>query len=151
LINITIPDFDMTINRDQFTLVPRDKAGIYFIYDKDKNLLYIGKSMELWKRVKQHAKAQDWQLSKMFSDRIDSFSIIFISCPMELDIYETYLINTLRPIWNGNKTFLYTPKHIEEKQKRKEEYVKTVVNFEDNHWDEEFQKRLDAAMEDFSL
>jgi excinuclease UvrABC nuclease subunit len=130
LINITIPEVDRVISKSEIQTIPPKKAGLYFMYDKDNKLLYIGKSTNLKVRVKQHVKGHEFQTAYLFAEEIEKISIVFITCPMELDIYETYLINTLKPTWNEKKTFLYTPKHVEERQKQREAFVKEQQELE---------------------
>ncbi len=105
MIQIDVPKEDIAVRVNNIELIPR-KSGIYLLYGEDKNLLYIGKAENLRDRVKVHVSGQDFS-SRKFSRLIQSISCIFVSCPMERDIYETYMINVLKPTFNTKKVYLY--------------------------------------------
>lgn len=98
-INITLPEFDVNVTVAQIETIPQS-AGIYFFYDENDDLLYIGKTVNLRSRIIAHISSGE----KEGLHRIKAF---FVDCPMERDIYETYFINTLQPKLNTAKVWLY--------------------------------------------
>ena len=69
-----------------------DKAGVYLIYDKNKKLVYIGKSYTLSSRI----------LSSIKERKGSYFSYIITENKIDADILEPYLIGTLKPALNGD-------------------------------------------------
>lgn len=83
---------------------------IYFFYDKDKNLLYIGKTTALPKRLSAHFSSSVME-DEPWKTQVDKSNIVTYRCntKTDLDIYETYLINKLKPIYNEEKVFYDLP------------------------------------------
>lgn len=83
---------------------------IYCFYDKEGNLLYIGKTTNLRGRMLQHfslelLKIEPWR------ETIDKDNIVTLKCNniCDLDLYETYLINKYNPKYNKDKVFNISP------------------------------------------
>lgn len=96
------------------------RGGIYLFYSEDQSeLLYIGKANNLRQRVKMHLRDASMGPNRFggTGDVKHNFRWIrtfCVDCPMERDIYETYLINTLKPSLNVGKVYLYeTSRHID--------------------------------------
>jgi hypothetical protein len=68
-----------------------DVAGIYFLYDHTKSLIYIGKSYHLWKRI----------LSSCLERKASYCSYTVIGNKADTDIYEMYFISKFKPLENG--------------------------------------------------
>jgi len=68
-----------------------DIAGVYFLYDHTKSLIYIGKSYHLWKRI----------LSSCLERKALYCSYAVIGNKADTDIYEMYFISKLKPLENG--------------------------------------------------
>lgn len=93
--------------------------GLYFIYDKNKNLIYIGKSRNLGSRVVSSLKERKgyyfkYKLTKTMSDA---------------NILEIYYISTLKPVLNSesNEEDLSTIKinyHFEEES----DFIKVIAD-----------------------
>lgn len=67
---------------------------IYICYSNEKELLYIGKTNNLKRRIKEHEKTSKW---------IDEVKNIFYSelnTNIEMGIYEIYYINKYNPKYN---------------------------------------------------
>ena len=79
---------------------------IYYFYDKNKNLLYIGKTTALPQRMSAHFSKSIIE-SDSWKTEVDLTNIIIYKCSTktDLDIYETYLINKLKPLYNKDKVF----------------------------------------------
>lgn len=80
---------------------------IYFLYDKEENLIYIGKTTKLKKRLMGHLynKLESWR------ETINKSKITLFKCCnlSDLELYETYFINKYNPKHNRDKAFNQTP------------------------------------------
>jgi DNA polymerase III epsilon subunit family exonuclease len=85
--------------------------GLYFMYDKDGVLLYVGRSKNIRGRLKQHFKQfQGTMREHQLKSRVER--VEFIECFHELptDILELHYIKSLRPMYNRvgrRKNFRY--------------------------------------------
>jgi len=89
---------------ENLNLVPKHFKGIYLFYNSDKGLLYIGKTSRIQSRLLQHSNTantfeDDWRNEISYAEVFELKS----SCDRE--IYETYLINKLRPKHNIDKVY----------------------------------------------
>jgi len=92
------------------------KSGIYFLYDFNDELVYIGQSKHLASRITQHVKKKNLRAfdptqndddfynihntSKIPRGIIKSFSAIGVDEPLELNMYESIYINLYKPMIN---------------------------------------------------
>jgi len=126
VITITVPNDNLCIKCKQYDKIPPKQGGIYKIYSKKNELLYIGKSDNLRRRLKEHMEPSLLSVSNTeeFKHLFHVVECIYVNCPVERDIYETYLINTLKPPLNRHKTFTYkTTKYNYLKKKTLEEQL----------------------------
>lgn len=74
---------------------------IYFFYDNDKNLLYVGKTTALPKRMSAHFSNYSMKRS-VWKKTIDKENIIIYQCPnsRDLAVYENYFIAKYKPKYN---------------------------------------------------
>jgi excinuclease ABC subunit C len=89
------------------------KPGVYQFKDKEGVVLYIGKAIDLRKRVKsyfQQEGKQSVRIQKMVS-QIEDIDYTVVSSELEAIILETNLIKELRPKYNimmkDDKNFVY--------------------------------------------
>lgn len=81
-------------NRSQY-----DTPGVYVFYSKDDTPLYVGKTISFRRRFSAHAKKSEFY-------HLSSYVKLYrIKREYDKDIFETYLINKLRPEYNRAKTF----------------------------------------------
>lgn len=122
MISITIPKPDVTIQQRQQEMkaeeapikpvngfidlheIPRDKGGLILFYNKSDELLFAGKARKLRQRVKKHLEDTVSPV-KNHRNEINKISVMIVEDPMEREIYETYIINTLRAKYNVDKVF----------------------------------------------
>lgn len=122
MINIDIPTPDLTITeRTQipkenepeikpiygfidFHLIPRDKGGIFQFYNINDELLFVGKARKLRQRIKKHFEDNVSPI-KMHRDEVYRIDVCYVEDPMEREIYETYIVNTLQAKYNIDKVF----------------------------------------------
>lgn len=67
------------------------KHGVYFLYDENKGLVYIGKSYDLSSRI----------ITSIRERKGKFFSYMLTKTKIDADILEPYMIGTLKPILNG--------------------------------------------------
>lgn len=122
MISIEIPAADITITQRKqvvtgdepiikdiygfidFHQIPRDKGGIFMFYNKEEELIFVGKARKLRQRIKKHFEDQ---VSPIKHHRIEVYKIevCIVEDPMEREIYETYIINTLQSKYNIDKVY----------------------------------------------
>jgi excinuclease UvrABC nuclease subunit len=93
-INISNPD--PTPATDDLEQIEDLKGGIYLLYDQDYKLLYVGQSDNMKERISQ-------QLSQVAGAKF--FAVCYIADPYQREIYETSMINDLKPAENKEKVF----------------------------------------------
>jgi hypothetical protein len=122
MIKISIPTPDITITKRKqnlkenepeikaiygfidFHLIPRDKGGIFLFFNKNDELLFVGKARKLRQRIKKHFEDTVSPI-KMHRDEVYKIDICLVEDPMEREIYETYIINQLKSKYNVDKVF----------------------------------------------
>lgn len=77
-------------------------AGVYFFYDENERLIYVGKSINIKKRVQQHFSGKDRKSVKiqLFTKRI-AFEIM--GSELISLLYESDLIKKFQPIYNRSQ------------------------------------------------
>lgn len=102
MININLPKIneaflfeDIREHSDYLHMFP---GGIYMLYNVDDVCIYIGKSKQLYKRLRSHR-------SSMFADEIYRVEVICEDNPSYRDILETYAIMTYSPTYNRDKLY----------------------------------------------
>ena len=76
--------------------------NIYKLYDDKDNLLYIGKTKNIHQRIIKHLSEKD---SISWKADIHKIIIADINSDVDLELYETYLINKLKPRYNSSKVY----------------------------------------------
>jgi len=105
MITITIPNFDIELPVDEVNNIPKNKAGIYLFYGANNDLLYIGKTKLLRQRIRQHLLSNDIN-TELLRHHFVFVRCIYVDDSLERDIYETYMVNTLRPLFNIDKVLV---------------------------------------------
>ena len=122
MIKIEIPQPEITITERQqnrkenepeikpiygfidFHLIPRDKGGIFLFYNINDELLFVGKARKLRQRIKKHFEDNVSPI-KTHRDEVYRIEVCIVEEPMDREIYETYIINTLKSKYNIEKVF----------------------------------------------
>lgn len=116
MINITIPKPDVTITKQDspelsniygftdFHLIPRDKGGIFMFYNKNEELLFVGKARKLRPRIKKHFE-DTVSVIKNHRDEVTKIAFCIDENAVNREIYETYIINELKAKYNVEKVF----------------------------------------------
>ncbi|MBU8878077.1 nucleotide excision repair endonuclease [Bacillus sp. FJAT-29790] len=84
--------------------IPRDKGGLIMFFNKNDDLLFVGKARKLRQRVRKHFEDTVSPI-KMYRDEVYKIAVCFVEDPMEREIYETYIINKLQAKYNIDKVF----------------------------------------------
>ena len=82
-------------------------GGLYFLYNLKKELIYIGKSKNLSKRISQHSKGSH---KDGVSNDFRYFRYIEIISEVDRQIYEIWFINKHHPKYNSQ--FVYKKEYI---------------------------------------
>lgn len=87
-----------------------DKFYVYFFYDKKGILLYVGKTISISSRMSAHFSKTAMK-DEFWKKDVDLSNIAIHKCntKTDLDIYETYFINKLKPLYNVDKVFHSLP------------------------------------------
>lgn len=87
-----------------FHKITREKGGLFFLYNKENELLFVGKARKIRQRIKKYFDGNVAPLNN-HKHEVHKIEIYEIEDPMEREIYETYAINTLRAKYNTEKVF----------------------------------------------
>jgi excinuclease UvrABC nuclease subunit len=74
-----------------------NSSGIYYFYEGEK-LLYVGKSIDLKRRIKQH-ELNNSQIIDLVFNRIDKIKFVLVD-KNKIAAYEKHEIEKLRPVLN---------------------------------------------------
>ena len=94
------------------TKIP-DSPGVYIYQNKQKDIIYVGKAVNLKKRVSQYFQSQDalgYKTNRLVS-QIDSIRFITVNSEIEALVLESNLIKQYRPKYNfqlkDDKSYIY--------------------------------------------
>jgi excinuclease UvrABC nuclease subunit len=122
MIKIEIPSPDVVITRSNqlgekveseissvygftdYHRIPRDKGGIIMFFNANDDLMFVGKARKLRPRVKKHFEDTVSPI-KNHRDEVHKIAVCSVEDPMDREIYETYIINTLKAKYNIEKVF----------------------------------------------
>ncbi|OLS02520.1 GIY-YIG nuclease family protein [Tissierella creatinophila] len=79
-----------------------ESPGIYKMLDKEKNIIYIGKSISLKKRVRTYfSEKPKWEKVKKLTPLIDDIEYIVTDTHLEARLLECEMIKRIKPIFNS--------------------------------------------------
>ncbi|MBZ5751037.1 MULTISPECIES: nucleotide excision repair endonuclease [Metabacillus] len=84
--------------------VPRDKSGVYMFFNNKDELLFVGKARKLRLRIRKHFEDNVSPI-KPYRDEVYKIGVVYVEDPIDREIYETYIINTLQAKYNVDKVF----------------------------------------------
>ncbi|WP_379137456.1 nucleotide excision repair endonuclease [Paenibacillus sp. sgz500958] len=114
MINITIPAADVSITKQEnpvlshiygftdFHLITREQGGIFMFYNDKDELLFVGKARKLRPRIKKHFE-DTVSVMKDHRNEVTRIDVCLVEDPVDREIYETYIINTLKAKYNVDK------------------------------------------------
>lgn len=112
MINIEIPKTSKLHDIKQVDEIPQ-KRGVYFLYSKTHDLLYVGKAKNLRIRIREHINGNT--NTKDFSNKIKEIEYFVETNAFHAELYETYIINTLKPKYNVSKVYKIDENPCDEK------------------------------------
>lgn len=80
------------------SVIQNDTGGVYFFYDNQQELIYIGRSVNLKKRLIDHVKGITHTVA--FYKEFAYFRVLYTNNRVEQKIYELYAINSMKPKYN---------------------------------------------------
>jgi len=96
------------INGKNFNDLPKT-SGVYFFYDK-KELIYIGKAINIQSRVKNHFQQPSYR-DNLFIDRVNKIGFFETNSEIGALILEANLIKKYQPkfnvVWKDDKNYFY--------------------------------------------
>ena len=113
MIKIEVPQITGFVTGDNLNAVPV-AGGLYLLYGKGNELLYVGKTANLKRRLIQHFNFYTGDNLTDVAHNIAYAGYFPSNDPVEREIYETYMINTIKPAWNVEKVFTYKTRRYEE-------------------------------------
>jgi hypothetical protein len=97
---LNIPKPDMIIDSGNLSKIPKNLRGVYLLFNEN-SLLYIGKTNDLKTRLGTHIRR-----NPIYKKECNRIEIYIIESQIDMDIYETYLINVMKPLYNKDKVFI---------------------------------------------
>lgn len=73
-----------------FRKISREKGGLILFYNKNDELLFVGKARKLRQRVTKHFEDNVSPIKK-HREEVQKIAVIYVEDPMEREIYETYM------------------------------------------------------------
>lgn len=137
-IKIEIPQMIFSFKKDELHNIP-NRSGIYIIFGYNDDVLYVGKAKELRGRVKGHFAGTT--SLKDVAHNFYEVSGFFCDDETERDIYETYIINILKPKLNVEKAYTYQTSRFDD----------VFLSVEAKQRSLEKLKRIDESMDQFGL
>ncbi|MFC5732162.1 GIY-YIG nuclease family protein [Cytobacillus gottheilii] len=139
MINITIPNVDLSFSVSGIYNIPNNMAGLYLFYNDENVLMYVGQTRDLRTRIKLHLNPKTKTSSGIYHN-FKWVEVIFEEDDLSRELYETYMINTLKPLLNFDKVITYKTSRYD-----------NSYNLEIKELNTKFQTRLDAALKKFYL
>jgi hypothetical protein len=99
VIRITEPKNYTRISINDIGTFRRHSQGVYFIENEFGEIIYIGKTGNFRRRLREHV------LGSAFSALISTIRLYEIPDEYEREIYETFLINKYKPFYNVGKVY----------------------------------------------
>ncbi|KOO51961.1 nucleotide excision repair endonuclease [Viridibacillus sp. FSL E2-0187] len=87
-----------------FHEIPRDKGGFFMFFNKENELLFVGKARKIRQRVKKHFEDNVSPI-KDHRNEVHKIEVFVVEDQMEREIYETFAINHFRAKYNTEKVF----------------------------------------------
>lgn len=104
-VNVVLPEYE-EFTREAYLKCKGNYSGVsgvYVLLGNYEKVLYVGKSIDIRSRLDKHFSG--YRDSERFYKQIRAVRIYRCSNQFYVDVYETYLINELRPEFNRDKMF----------------------------------------------
>lgn len=128
-------NFPPYFNEESFYNLPQT-PGVYYLWDKEGRLLYIGKAKDIKKRVRQHFKVTGEKSKEyLFKNNISEITCKELGNELSALLFEANEIKKKKPIYNTALRKRYYPYFIYPKENNQgfiEFEIKKADEFEDN-------------------
>lgn len=98
MISITLPKDYITLRVSDIGKAPQ-YGGVYYLFNKHRHVIYIGKTYNFRKRMMQHRS------KSYFFPNVYYMRFFRADSPLERELYETHAINKRKPYYNKAKVF----------------------------------------------
>lgn len=105
-ISVELPDITNKMSVDSLAINKSKidgQPGIYYLYDRNKKLLYVGQAKNLYNRLLQHRGGHG--NSRTFYEDIAYIEVSIVYDEYSREVYETHAIHSLIPSCNRSKSF----------------------------------------------
>lgn len=111
---IMLPELSLSdfYNVGDYRDLGKHSSGLYFFYNDDFELMYVGNSEHLLSRVRGHITGNGH--TNDIKHNFKKYRFVILEDPVDRDIYETWYINLWKPVLNTAKVFTYQTKRYEE-------------------------------------
>lgn len=105
--------------KEELDKLPK-KPGVYLMHDKDDNIIYVGKAVNLFNRVRSYFRIMNNRTPKIerMISQIDHFEYIVVDSELEALVLENNLIKEYNPKYNtllkDSKTYPYIKVSVNE-------------------------------------
>jgi predicted GIY-YIG superfamily endonuclease len=132
-------DYEIEFKPEAFDKLDRVE-GVYFLFDKEDKLLYIGKSNNIGNRLYAHYSPTISRFEGI-QDVFAKVRAIKISSPTRRNHFEKYLIEKYKPIFNVKHSETYE-KSLQEKELERFEYERNYYRYELNRLQQQYNYLL---------
>jgi hypothetical protein len=102
-VTVILPDFiEFKASKIRNAVFTDGKHGVYVFYGDNNEALYVGKSKNVYRRLKEHMHHDS--KSRLRKEAV-KIRVYLENNPFHVDIYETFLINELKPRYNYDKSY----------------------------------------------
>ena len=88
------------------------KRFVYKLLDENYNVLYVGKTWDLKRRIHQHMNPNSSMFSKEDINKIKYVGYLFLKSEIQSDLREIYYINEYRPPFNKQYNYEYEDRDV---------------------------------------
>lgn len=123
------------ITAEQIRLLPK-QPGVYQMKDRHENVVYVGKAIDIQKRIRSHCQRRDGSYASPFVEYVDHIDPIITDNEVEALILEYNLIKKYHPIFNvrlkDDKRYPYIKITVQEDYPRA--YITRTVDSDGAHY-----------------
>ena len=87
------------LSKSQIDKLPH-KTGVYYFLNSDKEIIYVGKSIDIYKRVLQHLNNYSTKKSVKMMNQIADINFVITGSELVALLFESEEIKTIKPIFN---------------------------------------------------
>ena len=98
----TLTKFPPLLKPETFHQIPNELTGVYYFHNQDGHVIYVGKSIDIKKRIEQHFRIKSNESKRSLQMKTEIADISFEAMGDELIalLHESYEIKRIKPIYN---------------------------------------------------